>query len=303
MVQQILHSRFWQGNSRFHDGLDFLKQLFHRVNDDDCGGLAAEMAYNFMLAFVPLLIFMVSMFGLISTDPQVLQNIMQNMHRIVPGEAVGILETSLLNITSDSSGGIAIIGLIGALWSSSNAAMVVIKALNRAYRCTEDKRPFWKQRLVALGIVLGMAVILILCSNLLVFGGMIIDFINTHFGLSRGTESMLHLLRCTIGFGALLVITDLIYVVWPDYKDGPVWKRTWTGAFTFIGLWIILSWLFSLYVANMGQYSQVYGSLGAIVVLMIWLYLTSFVLLIGGEVNAIRSGCTWEKPGKDSVKP
>lgn len=286
-----------------HRPFKFLKLLWTKVNEDDCSGMASEMAYNFMLAFVPLLIFMVSIFGMISADPAVLQGMLQNLDRMAPREAMGVIETSLRKITDDSSGGLALVSFLTAMWSSSNAAMVVIKALNRAYRCIEDRRPIWKQRLIALGIVLGMAVIMILCSNLLMFGGMFIDFLNTHFGLSASTETALQLLRWGVALGALLIIVDLIYVIGPDYKNGPAWERTWTGTFTFIALWGGMSYLFSLYVANMGRYSQVYGPLGAIVILMIWLYLTSFMLLIGGEINAIRSGCAKPEPCKDVIKP
>ncbi len=285
----MAYTTVWRGHSRLQRLYLFLKQLLQRANQNDFLGLAAEMAYNFMMAFVPLLIFIVSVFGIISADSGFLTTLLTEIRRIAPPEAFEIISRSLVKVSRESSGSIAAFGLAAALWTSSNGAMVIIKGLNRAYQCGTDRRSFWQQRLVALGLVLGMAVILIVCSNLLVFGGMIADGLNRYFALGTGTLNLINALRWAIGLGALLLITNFIYVVGPDYKNGPAWQRTWTGTFTFVALWGGLSWLFSLYVANMGRYSEVYGPMGAVIILMLWLYLTSVALLVGGQVNALRS--------------
>lgn len=291
----MAHTTVWHGDNPLGRTWSFLKNFWGRIQRNDYLGLAAEMAYHFMLAFVPLLIFLVSLFGIISADSGLLNNMLGYLQRVTPSEAYGIIERSMLLVTRESSGGIALIGLLTALWTSSNGAMVIIKGMNRAYQCDDDDRPFWKKRLVAIELVAGMGIILLVCSNLLVFGGYILDAVNRYLPVEATTLNLINMLRWVVGLGALMLITNYIYAIGPNYKEGPLWKHTWVGTITFILMWGLLSWLFSLYVSNMGRYSEVYGPLGAVVVLMIWLYLTSLVLLIGGEVNAFRNECVYRR--------
>jgi membrane protein len=276
-----------------------IKTLFTRIGQDDATGLAAEMAYNFMMALVPLLIFLFSLFGLFGPQSGVFDDLMGDLNRIIPPDAFKLIQDSTRAVIMESSGGLAILSFLGALWTSANGAGVIMKALNRAYKCIEDHRPLWKQKLVAIGIVLGIAVIFLVCSNLIVFGGLLINGLTHWFRLATDTVVVLEALRWLVTAVGIIFISMFIYTVGPDFKHHL--KDTWPGAVTFVVLWIGISWLFSLYVENMGSYGKVYGPMGAIIILMLWLYLSSLVLLVGGELNALLNGCS-KTDGEPKVK-
>lgn len=286
------HAPLPRRDEKTHNGrMGFLKDLWARVGQNDYFGLSAEMAYNWMMAMVPLLIFLFSLFAMTTGQGEGFNHLMENLRRLLPGDAYDLVNGTLQDLTRNSSTGLAIASLVGALWASSNGAMVVIKALDRAYRCTEETRNFIVQRLVALAIVVGMGVILLVCSNLLVFGGVLIDTVERYFSPDGFMVSMLEIVRWVLPLVGLVLVSMFIYAIAPNRKKKGAWKETWPGALTFVSMWVVISYLFSLYVSNMGNYSKVYGPMGAIIILLFWLYLTSFSLLIGGQVNAMRSSC------------
>jgi membrane protein len=271
--------------------MDFLKQLMGRLGEDDSAGLAAEMSYNWMLALLPTLIFIFTLFGMFGIHTDLFAQILGNLQRLIPNDAFDLIQASLSELTRDSSGSLALVSFLGALWTASNGAITVEKALNRANHCIEIKRTFWQQRIIALLIVIGLAILLFVCANLIVFGGLMIDAIQDFL---RWPEWMLRLfgfLRWSIPIAGLVLISGFIYWIAPEPLEGRERERksVWPGALTFVGVWILISIAFSLYVSNMGNYNKIYGPMGAIVILMIWLYLTSFALILGGEVNALYS--------------
>lgn len=269
----------------------FLKDLWARIGQNDYFGLSAEMAYNWMMALVPLLIFLFSLFGMVTGGGDGFGQILDQLRRLLPADAFNLVRGTLEDLTRNSSGGLAAAGLLGALWASSNGAMVVIKALDRAYRCTEESRHFIMQRLIGLSIVVGMGLIMLVFSNVIVFGGMALDAMEAWFRPYGLAVRLLEVARWALPLAGLVLVSMFIYSIAPNRKIRGHWKETWPGALTFVGLWVAISWLFSLYVSNMGNYSKVYGPMGAIIILLFWLYLTSFALLIGGQVNAIHAGC------------
>jgi membrane protein len=216
---------------------------------------------------------------------------MGNLHRLIPGDAFDLIQASLSELTRDSSGSLAIISFLGALWTASNGAITVEKAVNRANHCQEIKRTFWQQRAVALLIVIGLGFLLFVCANLIVFGGLIFDAIQNFLRWPAWMLTLFSFLRWSIPIAGLVLISGFIYWVAPEPLEDKerAKKSVWPGALTFVGVWIVISIGFSLYVSNMGDYNKIYGPMGAIVILMIWLYLTSLALIIGGEVNALCS--------------
>ena len=271
--------------------MGYLKRLWSRIQEHDFLGLSAEMAYNWMMALVPLLIFLFSVFGLITGQGEGFQDLMNSLQRLIPADAYTLVEATLRDLTASSSSELAILSLLGVLWTSSNGAMVVIKALNRAYRCEPDTRNLIVQRLVALGIVVGMSVILLVCSNLVVFGGMMIGAVEYYFSPEGLVVRTLEVLRWILPLITLGLVSVFIYAIAPNRKvTRSSWPDAWMGALTFVVLWVLISWMFSMYVTHMANYSKVYGPMGAIIILLFWLYMSSFALLIGGQVNAMRNG-------------
>ncbi len=272
--------------------MKFLKLLWRRLLENDSPGLAAEMTYNWMLSLLPALIFIFSLFGMFGVQSSLFEHFILRLHRLIPADAFNLLETYLRELTRDSSGSLALVSFAGALWTAANGAVTVEKALNRSYRCIEEPRNFWQKRATAMWIVVGMGFLLFVCANLLVFGEVLFQAIQHIFPLPQEMLRLLGYVRWVIPVFSLIVISAFIYYVAPGYKpERPRKRRIWRGAMAFVGIWIFVSWLFSLYVNNMGNYSRIYGSMGAVIILMVWLYITSFALIIGGEINAIFSDC------------
>ena len=271
--------------------MDFLKQLLHRLGEDDSIGLAAEMSYNWMLSLLPTLIFLFTLFGLFGVHTDLFAQTMGHLQRLIPQDAFKLIEASLSELTQASSGGLAILSFLGAMWTASNGAVTVEKALNRANHCQEIKRTFWQQRAIALLIVIGLGFLLFVCANLIVFGGLILDAIQNFLRWPAWMLSLFSFLRWTIPIASLILISGFIYWIAPEpLPQQERWKKSvWPGALTFVGAWIFISIGFSIYVSNMGNYNKIYGPMGAIIILMVWLYLTSLALILGGEVNALYS--------------
>ncbi len=266
----------------------FLMRLWERLNAHDSGGLAAEMTYHWVLSLVPMIIFLLTLIGLFGTQSDFLPEVMSQMHRMIPADAFHLIESSLKELRKDSTGSLAIVSLLGAMWTASNGAMTMEKALNRAYELeTVSHRNFWWQRIIALFIVLGAAFIILICSNLVVFGEELATTITHLVQAPEWWLGLLAALRWLVSLGGLIVMGGFVYSIAPETREHGFNAYVWPGAVSFVTLWIAISILFTQYVVNFGNYNKVYGPMGALVVLMLWLYMTSYALLVGGEVNAV----------------
>ena len=266
----------------------FIKNLLVNIVKDDFPGMASEMAFNFIFALFPFLIFLVAIFGLIGTESQISQ-ILVFMEGFVPSDVMRLIEGVLRNvISSSSSGGILTIGLFIALFAASNATAVMIKGINKAFNVTET-RPIWYTRWLAIVLVIMNAMVMFLGINLIIFGKLILFFIVRFFNFSPELANMVLLIRWPIAFSALYLVTFLNYYFMPNIGGDNRVRilSALPGSMFFCVFWLLASWVFGLYVDNFGVYNKVYGTLGVFVVLMLWLYYTSLVILIGGEINSI----------------
>lgn len=275
-------------------GLPFLKRLWNCLNRDDAAGLAAEMTYNWMLSLLPALIFLFTLFGMFGVKSDLFEHFMSRIYVVAPREAYTLLQATLAQLTKDSNGGVAVLSLLGAVWTASNGVTSIEKALNRAFQCVDHRRGLLRHFLVGLLAVIGLGILMMLSANLIVFGDVFFSFIQQTFWLPDYVGWIFSCLRWGIAIVGLVLISSFIYWLVPDVRAEKLTfrQRVLPGTLVFVPLWMLISWLFSLYVVSFGHYSKIYGSMGAIIVLMIWLYLTSYTLIIGGEVNAIVSGCS-----------
>ena len=267
----------------------FFKDLITRVIKDDFTGTAAEMAYIFILAFFPFMIFLVSIFGLLG-DAYKIDKIMVFLAEIAPLSAMETIKSVLTSIIQSSSKSLATIGLITSLFLASNGTAVAIKGLNKAYKIKES-RPFWYVRLLSIGLVLLNASIMFLGVNLTVFAQIIInaisEFVTIQSTLIDAINTLLAL-RWLVAFMALFIMIFLNYFLMPNTQKMNKRIRvlyTLPGTLFFCTSWLLASWGFSLYVNDFGSYDKVYGILGGFAVLLLWLYYTSLIMLIGGELN------------------
>jgi membrane protein len=259
------------------------KKLWHRIAEDDLPGLSAQLAYFFLLSLFPLLIFL---FTLLPYLPIAHEDILGTIRGIAPAETMDLIEKNLMDILKNRHGGLLSFGAIGTIWSASNGLSAIVTAFNKAYNVKES-RSFIVSRAMAILLTIGMIVVIIVAIVLPVFGRGIGLFLFSKFGFSGQFLIIWAALRWVISAAILFLIFTALYWIAPNIKLKC--RSAFPGAgFSTVG-WIASSWALSYYVGNFSNYSIAYGSIGAIIVLMIWLYITAFIIILGGEINAFYS--------------
>lgn len=261
--------------------VDMGKELGQEFSNDDAPTLAAAQAFYYLLSIVPMLILLLSILPFLNIDPQRAVDFMGN---VLPSETAAAFEDNIINVVTQPSGGLLTVGILGTLWSASNAVTAFIKATNHAYD-VEETRSFIKVKLLSIALTLGMILALVVALLLPIFGGVILDFIENNLNLPSQTAILLSILRWAVSVVVMAAILAVLYHFAPN-KNFP-FKEVIVGALIATVLWQIISWAFSFYVSNFGNYSATYGSLGGVIILMLWFFLTGLVLVIGAEINAI----------------
>lgn len=259
----------------------FLGQLIQRFLAHEVPGLAAQLSFYFILAIFPFFIFS---FSLLAYLPISTEEVLRFLSQYVPREALPVLETNLRSVLDVKRGELLSLGFIVTLWSSSNGSWAIMHALNRAYDVAE-KRNFIHARLVSFFLTFSMAIALAIALLLPVFGKWIGYWLFSLLGFTEAFLKVWSLLRWLISFAVILVIFAYLYFVAPNKKLSL--DEVWPGAlFATLG-WHLVSYLFSYYVSNFGNFSATYGSLGGIIILLFWFYLSGIILILGGEINAL----------------
>jgi len=184
---------------------------------------------------------------------------------------------------TEQKGGVLSFGILAALWSSSSAVVAITAALNQAYDVQEG-RPWWKVRGIAVLLTMGLSLFLLLAAVLLIFGPQLGRGLASLVGLGTVFELTWNILRWPVSAGLLIVALALVYYFAPDVEQE--WKWITPGAVFAVLATLLTSLGFSLYVNHFGSYNKTYGSLGAVIVFLTWLYLTGLCVLVGGEINA-----------------
>jgi membrane protein len=263
--------------------LQVIKRVARRVwresNEDNIFGAAAELGYYFLLALFPMLIFLTSLIGFI---PGLQESIFHELRRIAPADAMRLVNETINDVVSHRGGGWLSFGVLGTLWAASTGTAAVIDTLNRAYEVRET-RSYWKVRLIALGLTIGLSLVVICGSAIIMLSDRIPAWLGRALGISEGLLGWWTAVDYLLGLGLLSMATATIYRFGPDLKGRCRWMTP--GAFFAAIAAGLASWLFSLYLRFAPSYSATYGSLGAVIVLMLWLYLMGLVILLGGEIN------------------
>jgi membrane protein len=264
---------------------DLGKRVWGEIQEDDVFGRSAQLAYYFLLALFPLLLFLTSVIGLVMGSGTGLRHSLFNyLSRVLPGDAFKLVDSTMFEVSKSSGGGKVAFGILAALWAASNGMGAVTQALNVAYD-VEESRPWWKQRLTAVGLTVALSVLIISALVLVLYGGRIIEHVAGGYGFGEAFTLTWKVLQWPIALAFILLAFALIYYLAPDLHDQ---KWTWVtpGSAIGVGLWLLISFGFRLYLHFFDSYSATYGSLGAVIVLMLWLYLTGAAILIGGEFNS-----------------
>ena len=264
-----------------------LINLIRSIIKNDFFGMAAEMGFMLVVGIFPFMLFLMAVFGWMGNQSY-MDPILRVLSNIMPAQAMELLKT-VLNQTMIFNHGklLAIIGITVSLVLSTNGVAVILKGLNRAYK-VEETRSFVYTRILSFLMVWVNILILFLAINIIIFGKVIIVFLVEHFSLPTSTAITILTLRWPVAFLALYLLAFLSYYILPDLRGNESFKRksALPGTAFFTVFWLVGSWGFSLYVNNLGTYNIVFGTIGAFFILMVWLYYTSIVLLIGGEINS-----------------
>ncbi len=261
--------------------LSILKSIAKRFLKDEAVGLAAQLAYFFLLSLFPFMIFLMTLIGYLPISADL---ILDFIREFAPGETHKLIQENIEGVLSSQNGKLLSVGLIGTVWSASNAINALIRALNRSYHVGES-RNFFISRGLAILLTFGMIVVIIVALTLPVFGEKIGLMVFAYFGLSDSFLRAWEIVRWALSFFVLFIVFASLYFFAPN-KHLP-WKSVIPGAIVATAGWLLSSLLFSYYVSSFGNFSASYGSLGGIIVLMIWFYLSGMVIILGGEVNAV----------------
>jgi membrane protein len=252
------------------------KAIFHEAMEDAITGEAAKAAYYFFLSFFPAILALFAFTGLLGGDAT-FEWIMGHLRRALPGESANLLGDTVQEITGDSRPGLLSFGIVATLWSASNVFAILTEGLNRMYDI-EEGRPWWKRRLLAIAAMTAALVLLTVSVVSLLAGPAIVA--------TLGMEGIWLYLRWPIAFVLLVALLWLVYYLLPARDQGGAARPVAVGAVTGALLWVGVTAGFRVYVANFGNYNEAYGFIGAVIVLLLWLYLTALAILFGGEVAA-----------------
>ena len=276
-----------------------LKKTFARVGERRLLGLSSEIAYNSMLALFPAILAVLTAIGLFEESLQsTFKELAVQVSKVAPDEALVLIRDFAREITHTKNTGLFSISFVAAIWAASGALSAAMDALDQIHQIPpEQTRPFWKAKLISLGLTLGTIVLLLMASFLVFISDLILQFLVREI---RGLSILVIIWQLLSWPLALGIVSAAFAFV---YRYGPSCWNSGTpmmpGAVLAAVSWAILSGLFRLYVSNFGNYNQAYGAVGAVIVLMLWLYMSAVVLLVGDQLNVTVGEAM--RPGSASV--
>lgn len=250
--------------------------------EDGVPGLAAQLAFYFFLALFPALLFLISLLAYLPIEPAV-GGMIDRLSTLLPAEALAIVRRQIDRVLQGNHGGLLTLAIAGAVWSSSTAMTAIISTLNRAYDI-EEFRPWWKTRLVAVALTLALTVFVLTAFALVVGGSDLAAWIAGRLGASDLFAQAWAVGQWIVALALVVIAVDLVYHFAPNAESEWVWVTP--GSLLATGLWLAASFGFRVYVQNFADYSAVYGTIGGVIILLLWFYMSGFALLIGAELNA-----------------
>ncbi|HEX6717770.1 MAG TPA: YihY/virulence factor BrkB family protein [Pyrinomonadaceae bacterium] len=271
--------------NRFRIVSSLVARVVRRINNDDIFGRAAQLSYYFLLALFPLLLFLINILGFMAQEGTAFrEKLLSYLAAIMPRSAIVLVRNTLNEISTASGGGKLSFGLLAALWAASNGMGAISDTLNTAYNVKET-RPWWKVRLISICLTVAVAILILAALAIVLYGGSIGEALATNYGFGSFFTTVWTIVQWPIALLFVLTTFNLIYNFAPDLRSH---ARSWMtpGAVVGVALWLLVSFGFRAYLSFFDSYSVTYGSLGALIVLMLWFYLTGVAILIGGEVNS-----------------
>jgi membrane protein len=265
---------------------ELARRTWAKVIGDDVIARAAQLSYFFIFSLFPLLYFLSSLLGYFArpgSDSR--RDLLRYLSAVIPGRASELVRDTLDEVVANSSGGKLSLGLLLTMWTASFGVSAVVSTLNEAYGVRES-RPWWKVQSVALGITLVLMLLVASALLLVLYGGGIGQALAARAGAGDAFTSAWAVLQWPLVLACVLLAFALVYYLAPDVRDMR-WQWITPGSVLAVLLWLLVSFAFRLYLGYFDTYSVTYGSLGAVMILLLWLYLTGVALLVGGEMNAV----------------
>lgn len=257
-----------------------VRRIWSEISDDEVFDRAAALSYYLLFALFPMLLFLTALLGMLPFH--LMRVLMRFLDTLLPGDVV---ERTLAEISRGATGGLLSIGIAGALWSASNGMGALMTALNIAYD-VEERRPWWRRKLTAIGLTVGMALFIPAALILLLSGERVIDIAAGWLGLGSAFAQAWSIARWPVLVALGAVGMALVYHFAPAQR--PMWHR-WAftpGSLFAVAAWLVMSSGLRVYAAHFGNYATTYGSIGGVILLLLWLYLTGVVLLVGAEIDS-----------------
>ena len=261
-----------------------LKKTLIRVGERRLLGLSAEIAYNAMLSLFPAILAVLTAIGLFEESLQAtFKQLAMQVSKVAPDEASILIRDFSRAITQSQNTGLFSISFIAAIWAASGALSTAMNALDQIHQIPSNQtRPFWKAKLISLGLTIGTILLLLLASFLVFISDLSLQFFVRESGLYV-LLTIWRLLSWPLALAIVSVAFAFVYRYGPSRWDSGT--PMMPGAVLAAVSWAILSALFRLYVSNFGNYNKAYGAIGAVIVLMLWLYMSAAVLLVGDQLN------------------
>ncbi len=260
-----------------------LKRVYNEFDQDEVFTRSAALAFYFLSALIPMIFFLTAMLGLFAQSHDLQSGLLNYAARFMPPDAFNLLQKTLREITTSSTGMKLALGLVLALWSGAGGVSSIMDAMNRCYH-VRDSRPLWKQKLIAIVLTVALSALTITALIIILYGGDIAQFVGRHTGLSTPMVIAWRIVQWPVALLFIVLAFALLYFWGPDAEQE--WQWITPGSLVGVLLWIGASLIFRVYLHYFNSYSKTYGSLGAVIILLYWLYISGMALLAGGEINS-----------------
>jgi membrane protein len=261
---------------------ELARRTWREIVADDVLGLAAQLSYYFFLALFPALLFLLALASFFPLT-NLTEDVSRSLGPFVSPEVLALIQEQMSRLAENQDGGLLTFGVAGALWSSSAALVSIVGALNKAYD-VEEGRPWWKVRLTAIALTLGVALFVIVAFSLVLGGPALAEWLSARTGWGASFKWAWLILQWPLVFALVTLAIGFIYYFGPDVDQDWVWITP--GAVAATVLWLLVSLAFKLYVANFTDYEGSYGSVGVVIVVLLWFYVSGIAILAGAELNA-----------------
>jgi membrane protein len=260
-----------------------LKRVYREFDEDEVFTRSAALAYYFLSALFPMIFFLTAVLGLFAKSHALQSGLQTYSARFMPLPAYNLVQKTLIEIIRNSSGRKLVFGLTLAVWAGSGGVITIMDALNRCYHVS-DSRPWWKRRLHAIALTIAISALVIVAVVIVLYGGSIASFLGEHVGLSAAAVNTWRFVQWPVALLFVMIAFALLYY-WGIAVEQK-WQWITPGSLVGVFLWIGVSLLFRSYLHFFNTFSRTYGSLGAVIVLLLWLYITALAILAGAEIDS-----------------